>query len=157
MLVRLHNFAATTLHRNSINSQSVRTLQPRSKPMLPPISPGIQQRKKEERKKNKNKNKHKLVGSKMTNCNCNHLFRPYIIFQKEHTRIPCVRYLIYSTFTTKPTNFFVNVAVHFHPWFKRYFLCFGVWYFMTIMSFKQRKILFKRRIKFNHNMSTDRH
>ena len=33
----------------------------------------------------------------------------------------CVRYLIYSTFTTKPTNFFVNVAVHFYPWFKCYF------------------------------------
>ena len=89
--------------------------------MLPPISPGIQQREKEERNK---KNKDKLVGSKMTNCNSNHLFRPYIIFQKEHTRIPCVRYLIYSTFTTKPTSSFVNVAVHFYPWFKCYFSLF---------------------------------
>ena len=126
--------------------------------MLPPISPGIQQRKKEERKKkNKNKNKEKLVGSKMTNCNCNHLFRPYIIFQREHTRITCVRYLIYSTFTTKPTNFFVYVAVHFYPWFKCYFPLFWGMVLYDHNEFETKENKIKRRIKFNHNMSTDRH
>ena len=138
MLVRLHNFAATTLHRNSINSQSVRTLQPRSKPMLPPISPGIQQRKKEERK-NKQKKKDILVGSKITNCNCNHLFRPYIIFQKEHTESH-----MYDTYFTLllPRNqpiLLSTLRFIFILGLNVIFLCFGVWYCMTIMSSKLGK------------------
>ena len=104
MLVRLHNLAAITLHRNSINSQSVRTLQPRNKPMLPPISPGIQHATKRKTKPNKKYRQISWLDHDKLELS---LYVLYYLSKGTFNqnvfsgRSSCARCLFYFTFTTK--------------------------------------------------------